>query len=192
MDSDLRYSLPACGPYRKHSRLSWPVSGSPHEFKLRDKPLDLWLQAHSIPWPGQKAVMYENSYERCGSAIKSPIEFAGKGFYRKSLLIRYTLCSALILSKRCPLSNNFFGLAISQRNNCCHQRYILLSVLSNHTHFLFLGGWRGGVNNNFKRGYETGLPNISLCLVTWTFREASRSIAAYFPELVTWHQISKE
>lgn len=116
----------------------------------------------------------------------------GQRFYRKSLLIRYTLCSALILSKRCPLSNNFFGLAISQRNNCCHQRYILLSVLSNRTHFLFLGGWRGGVNNNFKRGYETGLPNISLCLVTWTFREASRSIAAYFPELVSWHQISKE
>ena len=75
-------------------------------------------------------------------------------FYRKSLLIRYTLCSALILSKRCPLSNNFFGLAISQRNNCCHQRYILLSVLSNYTHILFLGGWRGGLNNNLKRGYE--------------------------------------
>lgn len=64
VDSNLRDSFPSCGQDRQHSRLSWPVSGLPHEHKLRDKSLDLWLQTQSVSWPGQKDVLHEDSCDR--------------------------------------------------------------------------------------------------------------------------------
>ena len=77
---------------------------------------------------------------------------------------------------------------MTQRSDCCHQKYILLPILSNKNYLLlFFCGWGGGAEEGVERKKNIRKSSYErdwLAFLSVLIREVS-SIAAYFPELVT-------